>query len=93
MALHCALKRHEPFLPHEFLDEIARIAGAAELVDVRARIGRADVDARVVQQFRHDIHIGVHESVERELGVEVVGERNVDEHVEQRLALFRGNVT
>src|SRR5437870_4327956 len=49
-ALHCALKGHESLLPDEFLDEIARIARAAELVDVCARIGRADMDARVVQQ-------------------------------------------
>src|ERR1700722_3231180 len=48
-AMDCALEAHLAELPHVTLEQIAGIAGAAELRDMRTRIGRADVDARMIE--------------------------------------------
>ena len=75
------LERERLHLPDPPREQVTRVPGATELRDVRPGIARPDVDHRVPEERGDARRIDVQEVPEGELGLEVLGEREVDHRV------------
>jgi hypothetical protein len=84
-ALDRAFEREFSELAHEAIEEVAGIASAAELRHVRARVGRADMNRRMIENLRDNIQVGVNGVVDLELSPKVVGQRDIEHGRRDRL--------
>src|SRR5438128_12286522 len=84
-ALDRLLQTHRSPFAHPSAEQISAVTGVADHVYVRAAVGETDHGARIGDQLANS---GFMILLHRELDVQVVGEREIEESVERIFALL-----